>query len=157
MKTKLINDLRLRDLTQFTREELYEEVIFNQKFAVDVLSKLDWIIGAFMSTLETDFHFGKQRMRKLLKGVSNRFKLYSDWPSAGLYGDLNYQYLEKFNYKLSFKGHHFLLRDLKEDPRNYFDDLVPGLEELAHKIKHGKELTEDEIQILGVVREAEND
>lgn len=154
MSSKDIHDLGHRNLTQLSREELYSEVISNQKLSVGVLSKVDWIIGAFMSTLETDFHFGKQRMRKLLKGVSNRFKLYSDWP----FGGLNFMhYLESFDYKLFFKGHKFLLRDLKDDPRNYFDDLAPGLEELAYKIKTGQELTEDEKRILGVVREVEID
>lgn len=155
MKNNEVYDYGQHDLTQYTREELYDEIISNQELSISVLSKLDWIIGAFMSTLETDFHFGKERMRKLLKGVSNRFKIYSDWPTSGGL-DFN-QYLENFDYRLTFKGHHFLLRDLKEDPRNYFDDLVPGLEELARKIKLGEELTDQERKILGVVREVEND
>lgn len=152
MKEKEIYDINRHDLTKLSREELYEEVKVNQNFAINALAKVDWIIGAFMSTLETDLNFGKQRMRKVLKGVSDRFRLYSEWPYCGEVNFLNY--LEKFNYHLYFKHGQFLLRDL--ECKEVYDDLAANLEELAQKIRYGKELTDDDRKILGILREVED-
>ena len=149
---KEVYDYGHHDLTKYSREELYEEILSNQNFSIGVLSKVDWIIGAFISTLETDFHFGKQRMKKVLKGVADRFRVYSDFPGDAL--DF-LKYLEKFDYRLTFKGHRFLLRDLNAD--KYYDDLAEDLKELAHKITLGKELTDDDERILGIVREVKDE
>ena len=142
-------DYLRNDMSKLSREDLYREVRLNQEIYVEVILKWEWIMGAFMSTLECDFHFGKKRMRKLLKGVQKRFNLYSQF--SGGYLEFG-RYLEEFGFRYFVKKGKVLLQDLR-DP-NYAGYLAPGLRELAGKIESGKldRLTEEEQEALEILK-----
>lgn len=136
-KSEPVYDYGMRDMTKWPREELYAEVLSDQALAVNVICKFDWVMGAFMSTLENDFRFGKKRMRKLLKGVQRRFNYYNQWPGSGLEFD---KYLEWYGFKYFIHGGKILLRDLDAPQKEYIDYLSTDLRMLADKIEKGKSL-----------------
>lgn len=142
---------RYREMTNWSREELYEKVLDDEEFAVQTICKFDWIFGAFMSTLQYDFHFGKRRMREVLKGVQKRFNRYNQFPWLDFT-----QYLEGYGFKYFFHGGKILLRDLEKPAKEYFDYLSTDLRSLADKIEKGKpleELDEKEQEALQVLKE----
>lgn len=150
------NDYAGHNLMRLSKEELCEEVLNNQTFAIETICKFDWIFGAFMLTLMNDFGFGKQRMHKVLKGVQERFSCFNGWTEPLSFSEI----LEEFGFQMFFHNGKVLLRDLKMPADEYFDDLSTDLRSLARKIELSKPLdkmTEKEQKALKVLREIYSD
>lgn len=154
MTTRKVLDGNQRDMTKWSRDRLYDEVRSNQDFAVNALSKIELLFSVFLGTLESDFHFGKQRIRNVLKGIQKRLNTYEEY-SPDLPMNLD-KYLEQHGFKYFFHGGKLLLRDLNAPQEEYFDYLWTDLYGLAEKVKNNvplEEMSDEERITLKLLQE----
>ena len=149
-----VYDISMRDMTKWSRDELYDEVVSSQNFAINAISKIELIFSVFLGTLESDFHFGKQRIRNVLKGIQKRLNTYEEY-SPDLPMNLD-KYLEQHGFKYFFHDGKLLLRDLNAPQEEYFDYLWTNLYGLAEKVRNNvplEEMSEKEQEALKLLQE----